>query len=186
MHGLKEPLAQVDHARLADSTLGASFLLTHDRGRSKPSLRPRATPDEKETPPKAHCGAETHARISVDRILVFERRLSASRPLRTTVKYENHRSPERVCLHTGSELIPSRPCFAMRSCGAPSAYMYTRNRTLWTLLDVRVRRSAGARPRAARRGRAPASTRRAHTHNTQQSQRQQRGEIVRANSAEHR
>ena len=62
MHGLKEPLAQVDHARLADSTLGASFLLTHDRGRSKPSLRPRATPDEKETPPKAHCGAETHAR----------------------------------------------------------------------------------------------------------------------------
>jgi hypothetical protein len=44
---------EVDHARLADSTLGASFLLTHDRGRSKPSLRPRARPDEKETPPKA-------------------------------------------------------------------------------------------------------------------------------------
>ena len=178
MHGLKEPLAQVDHARLADSTLGASFLLTHDRGRSKPSLRPRATPDEKETPPKAHCGAETHARIS-DRILSSSR-LSASRPLRTTVKYENHRSPERVCLHTGSELIPSRPCFAMRSCGAPSAYMYPER--LESTPPVRP----GARPRAARRGRAPASTRRAHTHNTQQSQRQQRGEIVRANSAEHR
>ena len=181
MHGLKEPLAQVDHARLADSTLGASFLLTHDRGRSKPSLRPRATPDEKETPPKAHCGAETHARISVDRILVFERRLSACRPLRTTVKYENHRSPERVCLHTGSELVPSRPCFAMRSCGAPSGvHMYPR-RSAHRGEDL---------PLAARalgsRGAAGASTRRAHTHNTQQSQRQQRGEIVRANSAEHR
>ena len=176
MHGLKEPLAQVDHARLADSTLGASFLLTHDRGRSKPSLRPRATPDEKETPPKAHCGAETHARISVDRILVFERRLSASRPLRTTVKYENHRSPERVCLHTGSELVPSRPCFAMRSCGAPSGVHVPAARTY---------RSRRARALGSR-GAAGASTRRAHTHNTQQSQRQQRGEIVRANSAEHR
>lgn len=174
MHGLKEPLAQVDHARLADSTLGASFLLTHDRGRSKPSLRPRATPDEKETPPKAHCGAETHARIS-DRILSSSR-LSASRPLRTTVKYENHRSPERVCLHTGSELVPSRPCFAMRSCGAPSGVHVpaARRRT------VRGARALGSR------GAAGASTRRAHTHNTQQSQRQQRGEIVRANSAEHR
>ena len=184
MHGLKEPLAQVDHARLADSTLGASFLLTHDRGRSKPSLRPRATPDEKETPPKAHCGAETHARIS-DRILSSSR-LSASRPLRTTVKYENHRSPERVCLHTGSELIPSRPCFAMRSCGAPSAYMYPYPERLPSRTPSSARRAPRALLARARRGRAPASTRRAHTHNTQQSQRQQRGEIVRANSAEHR
>jgi hypothetical protein len=177
MHGLKEPLAQVDHARarLADSTLGASFLLTHDRGRSKPSLRPRATPDEKETPPKAHCGAETHARIS-DRILSSSR-LSASRPLRTTVKYENHRSPERVCLHTGSELVPSRPCFAMRSCGAPSGVHVPAAPEDFVPFAARALGSRGA---------AGASTRRAHTHNTQQSQRQQRGEIVRANSAEHR